>query len=283
MNTTFARLLVLGLLLGAAPAAAAVTDPCGAPEGITGTIAALPRVAPVLKPGGVLRVLAVGSATMFGPDASLMPGTLTSQALTRPTSPPGSPVVPPAAAVPPIASESAFPQQMALALEAAVPGLKVEVVSRGGRGMAATEMLGLIRKELAASPFQLVLWQTGTVEAVRNSPPGEFAQVLADGAEAIEAANANLILIDPQYSRFLQTNSDLNPYTQALQETASMPGVVLFRRYELMHNWVSEGQIDLERTPKPDRRKTVELLHRCLGQHLARMVMAGVHAASGAL
>jgi hypothetical protein len=229
----------------------------------------------------VLRVLAVGSATMFGPDATLMPGTVTSQALTRP---PGQPspnpvpaVAPPASPVTPVASESAFPWQMARALEAAVPGLKVEVVLRGGRGMAATEMLDLMRKELSAGTFQLVLWQTGTVEAVRNSPPGEFAQVLSDGAEAAEAANANLVLIDPQYSRFLQTNSNLDPYTQALQQAASMPGVVLFRRYDLMHAWVNEGHIDLERTPKPDRRKTVELLHRCLGQHLARMVIAGAH------
>ncbi len=141
--------------------------------------------------------------------------------------------------------------------------------------MAATEMLDLLRKELAASPFQLVLWQTGTVEAVRNTPPGEFAQVLSDGAEAAEAGNANLVLIDPQYSRFLQTNSNLDPYTQALQQAASMPGVVLFHRYDLMHAWVNDGLIDLERTPKPDRRKTVEMLHRCLGQHLARMILAG--------
>jgi hypothetical protein len=283
MNTSLARLLVVGMLLGAAPAVAAAIDPCSAPDGITGTIAALPQVAPVLKSGGLLRVLAVGSATMFGPDASLMPGTLTSQALTRQTNPPGAPAVPPATAVQPVATESAFPQQMALALQAAVPGLKVEVVSRGGRGLGATEMLALIRKELATAPFQLVLWQTGTVEAVRNSPPGEFAQVLSDGAEAVDAANANLLLIDPQYSRFLQTNSDLDPYTQALQQTASMPGVMMFHRYELMRTWVTEGQIDLERTPKTDRRKTVELLHRCLGQHLARMVLAGARSAGSAL
>jgi hypothetical protein len=271
--------LLLGVLRAAAPPAAraATPDPCAAPDDVTGAIAGLSRVAAVLKPGGVLRVLAVGSATMFGPDATLMPGTVTSQALTRPPNPAVPAVVPPSALTTPVASENAFPWQMAHALETAVPGLKVEVVLRGGRGMAASEMFDQMRKELAARPYQLVLWQTGTVEAVRNTPPGEFAQVLSDGAEATEAANANLMLIDPQYSRFLQTNSNLDPYTQALQQAASMPGVVLFRRYDLMHAWVNDGQIDLERTPKPDRRKTVELLHRCLGQHLARMVLAGAH------
>ena len=259
-----------------ASASRAATDPCQAPDDVAGAIAAMPHVEPALKTGGVLRVLAVGSATMFGPDATLMPGTVTSQALSRAATPTtGNPSVPPTSPVPTSEVDKAFPTQMALALQAAVPGLKVEVVLRGGRGLTAQDMLDLIRKELAVSQFQLVLWQTGTVEAVRNTPTGEFAQVLSEGAEAVDAASANLVLIDPQYSRFLQTNSNLDPYTQALQQTASMPGVLLFRRYDLMRSWVTDGQIDLERTPKADRRKTVELLHSCLGRQLARLVLAG--------
>ena len=88
-------------------------------------------------------------------------------------------------------------------------------------------------------------------------------------------ANADLVLIDPQFSRFLQTNSNLDPYEQAFQQVSSMPDVLLFRRFELMRTWVNEGQIDLERTGKSSRKRVVELLHSCLGSHLARMVLAG--------
>jgi hypothetical protein len=273
---TTCRIAIATLLLAAAGPTLghSQTDKCSAPDDVTGAISALPAVAPVLKPGGRLRVLAVGSATMFGPDATLTPGTLTSQALNKPTAPS---TVPPAQALSSSGSEAAFPFQMAEALRAAVPGMKVEVVLRGGRGLSAGDMLATIKTELEAGTFQLVLWQTGTVEAVRNSPPGDFAQILSAGAEAVDAAGANLVLIDPQYSRFLQTNSNLDPYTQALQQTASMPGVILFHRFDLMHAWVNDGQIDLERTPRNDRLKTVELLHRCLGLHLARMVLAGAH------
>lgn len=265
-------LVMLAVGFGAGKAnAIAAADPCQADDDVAGPISALPSVSPVLKADGVLRVLAVGSATMFGPDASLQPGTLMSQALTRVP----AATVPPAQELSAQGSEAAFPRQMANALQAAVPGLKVEVVLRGGRGLSAVEMLDAMRNELKAGSFQLVLWQTGTVEAVRNTPPGEFGQTLSAGAEAVEAAGANLVLIDPQYSRFLQTNSNLDPYTQALQQTASLPGVLLFHRFDLMHSWVNDGQIDLERTARSDRRKTVEQLHRCLGLHLARMVMAG--------
>jgi len=265
-----ASLLATGACALAPRPAYAIPASCHASDDLAGPIGALPRVTAALK-SGTLHILAVGSATMFGPDASLQPGTVTSQSLAR---------TPVTASVPPvqkldIGTDAAFPFKMAAALNAAIPTLKVDVVLRGGRGLSAADMLSLINSELKTGVYQLVLWQTGTVEAVRNTPSGEFAQVLSEGVEAVEAAGANLVLIDPQYSRFLQTNSNLDPYTQALQQTAAMPGVVLFHRFDLMRAWANDGQLDLERTPRADRRKTVEMLHVCLGDHLARLVLAG--------
>lgn len=262
----------IGFAMLPAASAAPGPDVCPASDDIAGAIAALPNVAKVLMPGSNLRVLAIGSATMFGPEASLLPGTLAIQALSNA----GPAIIPPVQPINQEASERAFPRQMAKALQTAVPGLLVQVVVRGGRGMSAVDMLALLKKELEAGSYQLVLWQTGTVEAVRNTPPGEFAQVLSNGAEAVEAAGANLVLIDPQYSRFLQTNSNLEPYIQALQQTAAMPGVQLFHRFDLMRSWANDGQIDLERTPKADRKRIGDALHVCLGAQLARMVLAGV-------
>src|SRR4051794_35313010 len=262
--------LVCCCLIAAASDANAARNPCEAPDDASGVAAGLPHVAAALKPGSTLEVLAVGSATLFGPEASLLPGTVTHQAGS------GAPVSAPAPQVINAeASELAFPRQMAKALEVAVPGAKVHVTVRGGRGLTAADMLGLLRTALAESRYQLVLWQTGTVEAVRNVPPGEFAQTLAEGAEAGRQANPDLVLIDPQLSRFLQTNSNVEPYEQAFQQVSSMPDVLLFRRYDLMRTWVNEGQIDLERTGKSNRKHVVELLHSCLGAHLARMVLAG--------
>ena len=262
------RLLMLAGTVWTGPVLAVTTvDPCQAPDDVVGAVAALPRVAVALQSGAVLNVLAVGSATMFGPDASLSAGTITSQALGN-----GS-----ASSLAKVftgpASERAFPLQMAKALQGAVPGLTVNITVKGGRSLLATDMLGIIRAELETRHYDLVVWQTGTVEAVRNIPPGEFGQTLSDGAEAVTAAGANLVLVDPQFSRFLQTNSNLEPYEQGLQQVAAMPGIVLFRRYDLMRAWVNDNQIDLERTPRADRQKVIETLHACLGKHLARFVL----------
>ncbi len=256
----------LSLLLAPPALAGGPGDPCPMVGEAVGLAGDLVHVNARLQEGKHLAVLAIGSATMFGPEASLQPGTITSQTMGAPPALVGSP------ALIQQPSERAFPLQMAKQLRALVPGLDVQVTVRGGRGLLATEMLELMRKELALKRYDMVIWQTGTVEAVRNLPPGEFGQTLSDGAQAVMAAGANLVLVDPQYSRFLQTNSNLDPYFQALQQVAAMPGVVLFRRFDLMRGWANDGGIDLERTSKPDREKAVGTLHACLGRHLARLV-----------
>ena len=250
----------------------AAADRCAAPDDLTANVAPLSHVAAVLKSGGALDVLTVGSATVFSPDETLKPGTITGQAL-------GLGAVSRTSELP-MPTDSAFPLQMAHDLQQADPKLAVNVTVRGGRGMTAVEMVDIIRQELGSHHYQLVVWQTGTVEAVHNMPAGEFYQTLQDGAAVISAAGADLVFVDPQYSRFLHANTDLEPYSQAMQQIAALPDAMLFPRFELMRYWVNEGQIDLERTAKPQRLATVEALHVCLGQHLATMILQAAHQAS---
>lgn len=264
----FAGLAVLSL--ARAPAMAAPSNPnCFAPDDAAGTSTQLPHVAEALRPGGTLNVLAIGSASLFRPEASFAPGTLLGQSVHGAT----TSSVPPAQVINDIPSDTAFPQQMALALEKSVPGVTVKITVRGGRGFSASDQFQLLSDMLDHEKFQLVLWQTGTVEAVRNLPPSEFAQTLADGVEKASQSGADLVFIDPQFSRFLQTNSNIEPYEQAFQVIGSMPNVLLFHRFGLMRSWVNDGLIDLERTPKPSRLQAVEQLHACLGHQLARLVL----------
>ncbi len=256
---------LLAAVLAGSTTTAFAADLCAAPEDLTSSTAPLPHVGAILKAGETLNVLTVGSATVFSPTESLQPGTVTGVALGLGSGPRNGELM---------ASDAAFPLQMAKNLQQAIPGLTVTVTVKGGRGMLASDMLGIIRTELAAHKYQLVIWQTGTVEAVRNVPAGSFFQTLSEGSAAILDAGADLVLVDPQFSRFLHTNTDLDPYTQTLQQMSGQPGVVLFHRFDLMRYWSGEGQIDLERTPKAQRVKTVEALHACLGASLARFVTA---------
>ena len=109
------------------------------------------------------------------------------------------------------------------ALQKMRPSLRFDLTVKGGRSMSAETMLSLLHQELAAHHYDLVLWQTGTVEAVLGQRPAALRGVLEEGAEAVDKAGADLVLIDSQFSRFLRANADLSPYQTVLQQMTTSP------------------------------------------------------------
>jgi acyl-CoA thioesterase-1 len=242
-----ARLLVLGALalgLAGSPGHAALAAPpaCAMPEDLLRPEEPLPHARAALQPGERLDILALGSGSLLGPHGGL---------------------------------EGSLPDLMAKALRAAVPGASVNVTMRAEQAETASDMLVALKRELAEHHYQLVLWQTGTVEALRRKPtPEQFRQTLITGAQAATAAGADLVLIDLPYSRILQQRAELAPYQDAIAAVAALPDVLRFPRYALMNAWAESGQLDLENTPKPERRRAGEKLRDCLGRALAQMVAA---------
>jgi hypothetical protein len=236
--------------------AAAAAPSCPPPsDDEVGDINGFAHMFRTLKQGTTLEVLAVGGASTQAVPASA------DSAHRQAGGPPAD------------ASQNGIPWQAARALEAAVPGAHVNVTVIGRHGLTASDLLDLMRQELRHKNYRLVLWQTGTVEAVDDLSPEQFYQTLADGAAAAAAAGADLVLIDPQYSRFLAANANMEPYLGALQAAAALPGTGLFHRFGLMRDWVDNGFIDLEHAPTGDRQATRLRLHVCLGRELARELL----------
>jgi hypothetical protein len=221
---------------------------CVASEAFTVPEASLDQVAAAITAGGPVNILAVGSATTVGDQLGAD-------------------------------RNSAFPYRMVEALHAALPKVSFALTLRGGRGMTAEDMLPLLEAALAGQHYQLVIWQTGTVEAVRAQRPDEMVAALQEGIDRAREAGADVVLVDPQFSRFLRANADLDPYEAALQQVAVMPGVVLFHRFEVMRSWADSGQIDLERAMRADRARMMTLLNTCLGETLAHFVLNGADVA----
>lgn len=226
---------------------------CTAPTDLTTSAAALAQFATAVASGQPVPILALGSATTVG-----SPNTY------GPTSAPQG---------------TSFPYYMLRSLQAALPTVRFSLTVLGGRGMTAEDMLPLLDKALKEQRYPLVLWQTGTVEAVRGLRPDGMLSIVHTGAEQIRERGGDLVLIDPQFSRFLRANADLDPYESVLQQVAAMPGVALFRRFDVMRWWANDGRIDLERTPKADRDKALDQLNMCLGHALASFVLSGTDVA----
>jgi hypothetical protein len=221
--------------LAAPPACAAPVEEA-APEARAG---ALPRVAVALQTH-TLDVLAIGSGTMLGPRGR---------------------------------AEGSFADQMARDLRAALPGVEVRLVVEGERGMTASAMLAALERDGNRQHFDLVVWQTGTVEAVRKLPQDAFARTLDAGIVLARQRGADLVLVDPQFSRALQSNADVAPYRAVMQDAAQRNGVVLFHRFGLIRRWVDAGALDLEKAPRRDRSEAAAELNACLGSALANVVL----------
>jgi hypothetical protein len=173
------------------------------------------------------------------------------------------------------APNASFPYRMIDALQTLRPAAKFNLTVKGGRNVTAEAMLLILQQELAAHHYDLVLWQTGTVEAVRGLRPEALRGILEVGADTATAAKADVVLIDPQFSRFLRANADLGPYEEVLQQVAAQPGVTLFHRMELTQLWVTTGEVDLERVSREQRDHSVASLNVCLGKALAQFVLNG--------
>jgi acyl-CoA thioesterase-1 len=243
-------LAVLLLLLALPVVAVGATDspPCEVPPQFVTAPKPLAPLKAAMAAGDPIEILAVGSGSTTGANR--------------------------------LRPDDAFPYRMLDVLRAAMPQTTFNLTVRGARGLSAEEMLPLVKAQIQQTPAALVLWQTGTVEAIRGLRPARMRQVLREGLDLIRAAGGSLLLIDPEFTRALRANTDVEPYETELQQVAALPGAALFHRYELTRLWVLQGRIDPERAPKDAREADLAHLNRCLGQALADYVLSGARIAA---
>jgi len=228
----------------ASTADAAPTPACPPTIPMAATAEPLDAVAAAVRTGRVA-MLAIGSATTVGQDGK--------------------------------ANGVSFPYHMAEALRSALPRVSFDLTVKGSRGLTAREMLPMLDAALAEQPFALVLWQTGTVEAVHGAQIDGLHATLDAGVRHIRARGGDTVLIDPPFSRALRANTDIEPYEQVMREVAGLPGVLLFQRYELTRHWVESGLLDVEKAKPADRLAAVDLQHECVGRALAAFVLQNLH------
>jgi lysophospholipase L1-like esterase len=235
---------ILALLLTAAlPAPAA--ERCTAPPELTAAADTFPQTARAAAEKGHLVVLVVGSASTTGSGTST--------------------------------PDSVYPARVEAALRTLLPGVAVEVTARGGRGLTAPDLLKLLEQALPEVKPDLVIWQTGTVDAVRGLDPDVFAATLVAGFVKVSEAKADLVLMDMQFSRFGRAVMNYGPYREAMQAVAvAAPNGMLFRRYDLMRHWAETGQVDVERAPRAAWPRETDRLHACLGLALAKTIAEGM-------
>ncbi len=247
MKSNSAAVLSLTLLAGllaAAPARADDAAPaCDVPAYLLTTESALPKVADALKTGHPLDILVVGSrsSTINTSDGSAYPGRL--QAVLRER----------------------------------LPSVAVNVSVELQVKKTAEEVAGGLVKLVEGKRPTLVIWQTGTYDAMRSIDPDDFRGAVDEGVAALQNAGTDVILMNLQYSPRTETMISAPPYLDNMRVVAQQHDVPLFDRFAIMRHWNDAGDFDL--FSASHGLELAKRVHDCLGRALSKFVIDAAHPA----
>jgi hypothetical protein len=168
-------------------------------------------------------------------------------------------------------SNIAYPTRLEAALRKRLPGVAVKVTTYARPRETAEEMEKKLSRIVADAKPALVVWQTGTADAIRGVDPDDFRLALDDGVDTLQEAGADTIFMNMQYSPRTEAMLAVGAYADAMRMIALQREVVLFDRFGIMKKWNEVGTFDLyAATRKTD---VAENVHDCLGRLLANVVV----------
>ena len=237
--------LALSLLAGLAASGLARAEDapqaCEVPPYLLSTESLLPKVTDAVKNGRPLTILVVGSRS----------STIAASA------------------------DSAYPAQLQAALKEKLPSIPINLSVELQPGKTAEEADTTLVKLVEAKRPTLVIWQTGTVDAIRAIDPDDFRGAVTEGVSALQKAGADVVLMNLQYSPRTETMISVPPYLDNMRVVAQEHDIPLFDRFAIMRQWNDQGQFDLFSPSRgPELAKQV---HDCLGRALAQFVIDAAH------
>ena len=243
-------LTMLAGLLTAAPARAEdaapahgadVSQSCDVPAYLLTTESTLPRVADAVKNHRPLEVLVIGSrSSTIG----------TSEA-------------------------GAYPARLQVALKRRLPSIAINLSVELQAKKTAEEIASGFVKLMEVKRPTLVIWQTGTVDAMRSIDPDDFRSAVDEGVAALQNAGADVVLMNLQYSPRTETMISVPPYVDNMRVVAQQRDVPLFDRFAIMRQWNDAGDFDLFSTSHG--LELAKRVHDCLGQALSKFVIDAAH------
>lgn len=165
-----------------------------------------------------------------------------------------------------------YPTYLENALRKQLPGIDVTVEVRSKARQSVGESLSALPEAVDQAKPALVIWQVGTVDTFRQTPPAKFAGDLQTGIAAIAQGGADTVLLDMQYSPRTDQLVDYGSYLDAIREVSEAAKVPLFDRYEIMRYWNVAGSFDLTALRNDG---LYEKIHVCIGELLADFILRG--------
>lgn len=140
--------------------------------------------------------------------------------------------------------ELGFVPLLEAGLERRLPGVEVTVINKGIGGETARETADRLEREIAAARPDLVIWQLGTNDVLRDRPSDDVFADLRRGEAVLDAAGVDVLLVDSQRLPEGTTNPSFRGRNPALAEMARLialeggrKGYAVHGRFAAMSGW----------------------------------------------
>lgn len=140
--------------------------------------------------------------------------------------------------------ELGFVPLLEAGLERRLPGVEVTVINKGIGGETARDTRLRFEREIAANQPDLVIWQLGTNDILRDRPMEDIFADFRAGEAVLDAADVDVLLIDPQRLPEATTNAGFKGRNPALGEMSRLIdleggriGYAVLHRFEAMSAW----------------------------------------------
>jgi len=167
---------------------------------------------------------------------------------------------------------AAYPARLEAKLRELLPGIAVTVTTSLQPKRSAEEVVEGLPALISEHKPSLVVWQTGTVDAMRAIHPDDFRNAVDEGTSALKGAGVDAVLMNLQYSPRMETMLPTAPYLDNIRAVAQQQDVPLFDRYSIMHHWNETGEFDLSNSSRSFA--LAKGVHDCLVRALAKLVIA---------
>jgi len=171
----------------------------------------------------------------------------------------------------PNGQSKAYPAKLEAALARKLPNVAVKVVTYIKSRQTAADMVKDFEHILAETKPALVIWQTGTADAMRGVDPDEFRAALEQGVEMLRAKHSDVLFMNMQYSPRTESVIAGGNYADVMRFVALQHEVLLFDRFAVMRHWSEMGTFDLLAATK--NTNTAEHVHDCLGRLLGDLIL----------
>ena len=239
------RALHLAGGLGAAailslPSALAGDARCDVPAELIRVEVTLPHLSERLRAGNPVKIVAIGGASTTGAAAG--------------------------------SSDLAYPHRLQEILHSWYPAVPITVVNKGVPRQTAEQMLERFPSDVIAEDPILVIWETGTTDAVRGVEIDDFAAALQDGIDQLKTRSIDMILIDMQFSRRTVTVIDFERYLSTLHRVGEVNELYVLPRFEMMRYWSEQNVFNFDGVAKDERASLAASVYECIGRKLGEAI-----------